>query len=87
MNKIECPICRSKTFNYVSYSEHEWGTIEQHGHCDRCGYVVEQAYSPVYDAFIDIKRGYKDYNGNYHSKDVKRRMPIRVFLCLMRRNF
>ena len=74
---IECPVCKSKTFEYVSYSEYEWGTVEQHGYCDRCGYVIEQAYSPVYDAFIDIKRGYKDYNGNYHPKDVKRHKRIR----------
>ena len=77
MNQIECPICKSKTFEYVSYSEEFYGTVEQHGYCSRCGYRVEQAYSPVYDAFLDIKRGFKDYLGNYHPKDVKRHKRIR----------
>ena len=43
---ITCPMCKSKTFDYVSYSEFGWGTVEQHGFCHRCGFVVEQAYSP-----------------------------------------
>lgn len=77
MQKTICPICKSKTFNYVSYSEYGWGTVEQHGHCDRCGYVVEQAYSPVHDAFLDIKRGFKDAYGNYHPKNVKKHRRIR----------
>jgi hypothetical protein len=74
---INCPICRSKTFDYTSYSEYGWGTVEQHGYCSRCGYIVEQAYSSVYDAFHDIKRGFKDHRGNYHPKDVKRHKRIR----------
>ena len=47
------------------------------GYCDRCGYTVEQAYSPVYEAFYDIKRGFKDVSGRYHSKNVKRHKRIR----------
>lgn len=40
--KIEkCPICQSKTFEYMSCSEYGWGIVEQHGHCHRCGYIVE----------------------------------------------
>lgn len=78
MNKIiECPICHSKTFEYVSYSEECYGTVEQHGYCDRCGYTIEQSYSPVYEAFYDIKRGYKDALGIYHPKNVKRHKRIR----------
>ena len=77
MDRIECPICKSKTFDYDSWSEYEYGIVEQHGYCHRCGYRVEQAYSPVYDAFIDIKRGFKDYYGKYHPKDVKRHKRIR----------
>ena len=77
MNKIECTICKSKTFNYISYSEYEWGTVEQHGYCDRCGYIVEQAYSPVYEAFLDIKRGFKNSSGEYVPKNVKRHKRIR----------
>lgn len=74
---IPCPICNSKTFEYISYSEYGWGTVEQHGNCSRCGYIVEQAYSPVYEAFYDIKRGFKDALGNYHPKNVKRHKRIR----------
>lgn len=32
---IKCPICKSKTFEYVSYSESLYGTVEQHGNCSR----------------------------------------------------
>lgn len=72
-----CPICASKTFEYVSYSEECYGIVEQHGHCSRCGYIIEQTYSPVYEAFLDIKKGFKDYCGNYHPKNVKRHKRIR----------
>ena len=72
-----CPICASKTFDYVSYSEECYGTVEQHGYCDRCGYRIEQTYSPVYEAFLDIKKGFKDYYGIYHPKNVKRHKRIR----------
>lgn len=73
---IQCPICKSKSFEYISYSEYGFGTVEQHGYCSRCGYVVEQAYSPVYEAFWDITRGFK--NGRkYTPKDVKRHKRIR----------
>jgi hypothetical protein len=74
---IQCPICKSKKFDYVSYSEYGWGTVEQHGFCDRCGYIVEQAYSPVYEAFWDVKRGFKHPNGHYISKNVKKHRRIR----------
>ena len=73
----KCPICQSKTFEYVSYSEYGWGIVEQHGHCHRCGYIVEQAYSPVYEAFWDIKRGFKHPSGKYYPKNVKRHKRIR----------
>lgn len=74
---MECPVCKSKTFRYCYFSECYWGIVEQHGYCDRCGYTVEQAYSPVYEAFYDIKRGFKDVSGRYHSKNVKRHKRIR----------
>lgn len=74
---IECPICKSKTFDYVSYSEYGWGTVEQHGYCHRCGYVVEQAYSPVYDGFWDVTRGFKLPSGEYAPKNIKRHRRIR----------
>ena len=74
---IECPICHIKTFEYIFFSEDGWGIVEQHGYCDKCGYTVEQAYSPVYEAFYDIKKGYKDALGRYHPKNVKRHKRIR----------
>ena len=77
MTKIECPICHAKTFDYVSYSEDPYGTIEQHGYCDRCGYRIEQVYSPILTAFVDIKRGFKSPFGGYVSKNVKRHKRIR----------
>lgn len=73
---IECPICGSETFEYFSMSE--WfGKVEQHGNCSRCGYIVEQAYSPVYTAFWDVKRGYKHPTLGYIEKNVKRHKRIR----------
>ena len=74
---VQCPICGSKKFDYVSYSEYGWGTVEQHGYCDRCGYIVEQAYSDVYEAFWDVKRGFKHPDGHYVPKNVKRHNRIR----------
>ena len=73
----QCPICHSPTFNYISYSEYGWGTVEQHGDCDRCGYIITQAYSPVYEAFWDIKKGFKLPNGKYIPKNIKRHKRIR----------
>lgn len=77
MNKVICPICSSSSFDYTSYSEYGWGTIEQHGYCDRCGYTVNQAYSPVYEAFCDIKKGFKRPDGKYVEKNAKRHKRIR----------
>ena len=75
---IECPICHHNTFDYVSYSEYEWGVVvEQHGYCDRCGYMIEQVYSPSFECFFDRKKGFKDYKGIYHSKNVKKHKRIR----------
>ena len=72
-----CPICGYKYFEYFSESMWGWGTVEQHGNCDRCGYLVEQAYSGVVEAFADNFRGWKDYYGNYHPKDVKKHRRAR----------
>ena len=73
----KCPICSSPTFDYISYSEYGWGTVEQHGYCHRCGYTIEQSYSPAYEAFWDIKKGFKHPNGHYVAKDIKRHKRIR----------
>ena len=72
-----CPICGYKYFEYFSESMWGWEIVEQYGNCDRCGYFVQQAYSPVYEAFWDITKGYKDYYGKYHPKNVKRHRRVR----------
>lgn len=74
---IRCPICHADTFEYFLVSEFGFGIVEQHGYCDRCGYTVEQAYSPVYAGFCDIVRGFKKYNGEYVSKNAKRHRRVR----------
>ena len=74
---IKCPICGSETFEYVNYASEYWGTVEQHGNCSRCGYIVEQAYSPVYEAFWDVKKGFKHPTLGYIEKNVKRHKRIR----------
>lgn len=72
-----CPICKSKTFDYHSYSEWGWGTVEQHGYCDRCGYTIEQAYSSAMDGFLDIKKGFKNSFGEYYPKNIRKHKRIR----------
>lgn len=74
---IICPICKSKTFDYVSYSESGFGTVEQHGLCKRCGFCVEQVYSPVMTCFFDRKKGFKNHSGKYIPKNVKKHRRIR----------
>lgn len=73
----KCPICKSRKWHYVSYSEEYWGTVEQHGYCERCGYIVEQAYSKEMLAFVDTRKGYKLENGKYIEKNEKRHRRIR----------
>ena len=52
-------------------------SVEQHWYCDRCGFMVEQAYSIPFECFSDRKKGFKDYKGVYHSKNVKKHKRIR----------
>ena len=73
---IKCPMCESQTFDYCSYSEC-YGIVEQHGYCDRCGYTVNQAYSSVFEAFYDTKKGFKNYFGEYCPKNVKKHKRVR----------
>lgn len=76
----KCPICGNPKYHYSSYDTEFWGasvTAEQHGYCDKCGYAIEQGYSPVYEGFIDTKRGWKDGNGVYHEKNYKRHRRVR----------
>ena len=59
-------------------NEYEWGVaVEQHGYCDRCGFMIEQVYSPSFECFSDRKKGFKDYKGIYHAKNVKKHKRIR----------
>lgn len=72
----KCPICGSNEYRYDRYVEWGIGTVEQHGSCEKCGYIVEQAYTPVMEAYMDIKRGFKTVNG-YIKKDVRKHRRIR----------
>lgn len=72
-----CPMCGHNTYDYCSYHEGEWGVVEHHGECIRCGYFTEMCYSPVLKGIRDNKKGYRDYQGVYHPKDVKRHKRIR----------
>lgn len=74
---IKCPICHANTFEYFSVSEFGFGLVEQHGYCDRCGFTIEQAYSPVYAGFCDVVRGFKKHNGEYVPKNTKRHRRVR----------
>lgn len=74
---VTCPICKSKTFNYISYSEYPYGVVEQHGICNRCGYIVEQEYTQPMYCFLDIKKGFKNSQGVYYPKDIKKHKRIR----------
>ena len=82
-----CPICNAKTFDYVSYAEECYGIVEQHGYCHRCGYLLFQAYSPVSECFVDIKKGYKNFFGEYIPKNVKRHKRIRKKLNINKNDF
>lgn len=72
-----CPVCGSSDYRYQSWSEYGIGNVEQHGYCNKCGYTIEQAYSPVYEFFSDLRKGYKDMGGIYHEKNVVRHKRIR----------
>lgn len=81
---IKCPICKSQTFDYCSYSEFGFGTVERHGYCDRCGYTVEQAYSGILEAFCDTKKGFKNSFGEYYPKNVKKHKNVRKKLNIVK---
>ena len=79
MNKnTKCPICSYKKYKDVHYTEECYGIVEQHCYCDRCGFVIEQAYSePIYGFYPPTRKGYKDHNGVYHPKNIKRRKRMK----------
>lgn len=77
---IRCPICKSNKYVYNAYEEEYWGsiiTVEQDGYCPRCGYIIKQAYSPVFEAFCDTKKGYKCPNGTYIQKNTRKHKRYR----------
>lgn len=74
--KINCPLCKSDTFYYCSWRE-DIGTVEQHGDCERCGFFIEQAYSPTVQGIRDIFRGYKGASGIYYAKNRRKHKRIR----------
>lgn len=74
---IQCPLCKHpSSFEDVSYSG-EFGTEEQHSHCHRCGYFVEQCYSPVYTGIVDYFRGHKTCDGGYITSNRRKHKRIR----------
>ena len=74
---MNCPICGYDKYKYQSWSEEYWGTVEQHGYCKRCGYIIEQAYSqPVVGFELDNKKGRK-VDGKYYPNNVRQRKRLR----------
>ena len=84
---ITCPICKSKTFEHCSYSEYGLGIVGQHGNCNRCGYLIEQAYSPSFDCFWDIKKSFKNSSGIYYPKNIKKHKRIRRKLGIKKTDY
>ena len=73
---MKCPICNSHKFKYEEHSE-SIGTVEQHGYCDTCGYIIEQAYSSVYYGFdFSRRKGYK-LNGKWCGKNIRKRKRMK----------
>lgn len=81
-----CPVCNKNSFHYVHYTEEFAVLCEQHGYCTSCGYIVEQVYSSVETAFLDITKGYKMANGKYMSKNARKHRRIRRKLGIMNCN-
>lgn len=73
-----CPTCGSVNYRYNYYTEEYWGIVEQHGYCDRCGYMVEQCYSQAVDGYMPpLCRGYRDKYGKYHAKNSRKRKRMK----------
>lgn len=81
-----CPICRSKKYRDIIYTEECYGTVEEHAYCQRCGYTIEMAYSdPVVGFMPDITRGHKALDG-YRQKNTRIRKRIRRKFNIKRSN-
>ena len=74
----ECPVCKNiKGWTYSYYTEEYWGVVEQHGYCERCGFIIEQAYSqPFYGFLAPQKKGHK-FNGKWFGKNIRRRKRLK----------
>lgn len=80
LSKVSNKLLYLIDYKYESCDTEFWGasvTAEQYGDCDKCGYTIRQAYSPVYEGFYDLKRGWKDSDGVYHEKNYKRHRRVR----------
>ena len=71
VSKEKCPICGSSEYMYKYWTEFGWGTVEQHGRCKNCGYMIEQAYSePIVGFERALRRGYQNkWDGKYYPAD------------------
>lgn len=76
-NSCKCPICENPNYNYISYGEYGVGTVEQYGYCDRCGYLIEQAYSRPFECFLDNHKGFKLLDGKYIERNVRKHRKYR----------
>ncbi len=72
--KDHCPICGSTRFEFTSYSEAGWGTVERHGWCGQCGYFEEQAYGPVLCGHSEPTRRGRKVEGKYFPKNIRKRL-------------
>lgn len=79
MIEQRCPICNSKKYKSIIYTEEYWGIVEEHSFCDRCGYMVEMAYSkPIVGFYPPLRKGYKNkYNGVYCGKNIRKRKRVK----------
>jgi hypothetical protein len=66
-----CPVCGGNHYEYESLRE-DMMVIEQNGSCEDCGYFMESDYSFPFEGFIDCKRGWRDKDGKYHPKNVRK---------------
>lgn len=77
---MKCPICKSGKYTCDVYREEYWGAdmiVERHWYCPQCGYVLEQAYSPIMEAFCDTKKGYKCSDETYIQKNTRKHKRYR----------
>ena len=75
-----CPMCKSDKYHRDIYTDDCWGAfmvVEEHSLCNKCGYMVEMAYSDPIVGFSDIRKGFRGYKDKYYSKNIKKHKKIR----------